>query len=138
MFRQKADADAVSGAEAHQERAARDVPEADDVADRVDGESEADLSLHFDDDRLPLLGEVGALCGDEQGIEMLLHRSPSFRFRRLFIRLLLAFQSFPTFRFGQVILRRAEDAFRVGAVDPLFSSRRFYPKGGGNLPPPFG
>ena len=28
--------------------------------------------------------------------------------------------------------------FRVGTVDPLFSSGRFYPKGGGNLPPPFG
>ena len=75
VLRQEADADAVLGAEAHQKGAARDVPEADDAADRVDGEPEADLLLHLDDDRLPLLGEVGALGRDEQRIEMFLHGS---------------------------------------------------------------
>ena len=70
---EEADADAVLRAKAHQERAARDVPEADDAPDRVDGETEAGLLLDLDDDRFPLLGKVGALRRDEKGIQVLLH-----------------------------------------------------------------
>ena len=42
----------------------------------MDGEPEADLLLHLDDDRFSLLGEIGTLRRDEKGIEMFLHGSP--------------------------------------------------------------
>jgi hypothetical protein len=75
VLRKEAYADAVFGAEAHQKRTARDVPETDNATDRVDGEPQADFPLHLDDNRFSLLGEVGTLRRDKQGVQMFLHGS---------------------------------------------------------------
>ena len=65
----------VFGAKTHQIRAAGDIAEADNPADGMDRHTEADLSLHLDDNRFPFLGEVGPLCGHKKGIEMFFHGS---------------------------------------------------------------
>ena len=81
MLRQKADSNAVFRAEAHQKGTARDVAKADDPADRVNGKPKTYFLLHLDDDRLSLFGKVGALRGDEQGVQVFFHGSPKIRVR---------------------------------------------------------
>ena len=80
MLREEADADTVLRTEAHQEGAARHVPKTDNTANRMDGKAEADILLHFDDDRLPLLSEVGTLRRDKQGVQVFFHVGYLFPF----------------------------------------------------------
>ena len=72
-FGEEGDGDAAIGAQAHEERAARDLAEADDSGKGVNGDAQAGFLFLANEDAFPFFGEIGSLCGDEEGVQMSLH-----------------------------------------------------------------
>ena len=79
MLGKKAQAHAPLAAKAHEKRAAADIAEADDGIQGMQRQPQGYLALDADNDGLAVLGQIGPLGGDEQGIEMFFHRSTILR-----------------------------------------------------------
>ena len=73
VFGQEAHADIVFSAKAHEKGAAHHPAKADDAAQGVHRHLEALFTLHGNQHGFTLLGEVGALGGYIQSVEVLLH-----------------------------------------------------------------
>lgn len=73
MLGEEGEVNTPVGAETHEVRAAGDLSKGDNAAQGMDGKAEALLALHVDDDAFAVLVEIGALGGDEEGVEEFFH-----------------------------------------------------------------
>ncbi|OPY78485.1 MAG: hypothetical protein A4E70_02367 [Syntrophus sp. PtaU1.Bin005] len=77
MLREETDTDAFLRTKTHQIRTATDIAEADNSAERMNRNAEADFLFYLYNNRFSLFGEISALSRHKKRVEMFLHGSLS-------------------------------------------------------------